>query len=305
MKLPDDVLLHIFQLLAAAVVDDPEVVETLDALAGTCSTCNRIMSTSRHWDTAAQTMGLASYHHSSAYEMLVRATAHAELTMRANLGKSCTHGCGLPCMYSIALPRSGGWLDATIRGLEQLGLAVTTRSAPLTLSSIAHEARRNHPTDPTADNDEAESSGVEDDDSYLLPAGVPFVLVMCDAADPSLRPCGINQLRTYPCAEARCMDPAAIGCIHCSKHGSKGAKRVVERVSQIALQRSDANDPPRHIVFAAPSGSLQLKESYRKAILGVKKAHEATTACHPLVGARKRRAGRNSKEVEPNDESIG
>ena len=178
--------------------------------------------------------------------MLVRATAHAELTMRANLGKSCTHGCGLPCMYSIALPRSGGWLDATIRGLEQLGLAVTTRSAPLTLRLD----RPRSPPQPSYRSYRRQRRGGRAVASKMMTA------ISCQRACHLYLSCATRRTRrcdrvastTYPCAEARCMDPAAIGCIHCGKHGSKGAKRVVERVSQIALQRSDANDPPRRIV---------------------------------------------------------
>ena len=101
--------------------------------------------------------------------------------------------------------------------MEPLGLAVTTRTATILHGHGGYDAQ------------EDES---EDDIDYVLPAsGVPFVLVMCDAASSTFRPCGTSQLRTYPCVEARCMDPAAFGCMHCGKHGGREAKRCVEKVS--------------------------------------------------------------------------
>ena len=67
------------------------------------------------------------------------------------------------------------------------------------------------------------------------------------------------------------MGPAAMGCVHCGKHGAKAAKRCVERVVQQLASYQAVGERPRRVLFAAPSGSLAVKEAYRRAILGVQK----------------------------------
>ena len=67
------------------------------------------------------------------------------------------------------------------------------------------------------------------------------------------------------------MEPAAMGCVHCGKHGAKAAKRCVERVVQQLASYQAVGERPRRVLFAAPSGSLAVKEAYRRAILGVQK----------------------------------
>ena len=247
--MPDDLLVYIIELLAEDTADAPDVVvAAFDSLAATCVASGALLSAARVWEVAAAKMGLAGHHHFSAHETLVRMTAYAELTIRTNAGGSLGNVGG---MHSFVAPRGGGWLGNLIGALEPLGLAVSTRTASL------------------LEVDDGDDSD-EDNMDFLLPAGVPFVVVQCDAADPAMRPCGTTQVRTYPCAEARCMDPAAIGCIHCGKHGGKAAKRCVERVAQ-QLSHRPVDERPRRILFAAPSGSLAVKEAYRKAILGVQK----------------------------------
>lgn len=193
-------------------------------------------------------MGLAGYHHPGAYETLVRTVARAEHTICTHIGNIQGSTTGL---HAFLVPRGGGWLGDLLSGLEPLGLALSTRTEALL----------------DASDDDSDEDAME----YLVPAGMPFVVVMCDAADSNSRPCGTTQLRTYPCAERRCMEPAAMGCVHCGKHGAKAAKRCVERVVQQLSLYQAVGERPRRVLFAAPSGSLAVKEAYRRAILGVQK----------------------------------
>ena len=215
-------------------------LRSLTALSMCSSSCVLLLEQADAWSSAAAALRLSSHHHFSAHEMLVRATAAAEAALNGHSLASASSS-----LHAVQTPRNGGWLARTIAQLEPLGLVCS-------MSTLESE-------------EEAED----------LPCNVPFLIVQCDAADSATRPsvasCG--NLLTYPCADPRCMEPAAAGCRHCGKHGGRGARQCVERLSKhLALSSTST----RKVIFASQSPAV--KEVYRKAIIQQSRGRDAPRA---------------------------
>lgn len=95
---------------------------------------------------------------------------------------------------------------------------------------------------------------------------VHFVLAVCDAADAS-RPVTdplMSHFVTYPCSLANCMEPAAFGCMHCSRHGGRGARQLIERCAHRLAAEVLPSDGPRRILFVARSSAV--RDAYKRAL---------------------------------------
>ena len=225
---------------------------SIDALALTSSSLNAALARAGAWELAAVRLGLHQRHGDMAScRTLVHAVCQAEATLRAH---SVAHLAPDPsATIHLALrPRGGGWVDGLFGALEDLGLART-----LLASEVIHAP---------------------------MPR-VPFVLVCCDAdhARPSTDQY-TDQFITYPCGRTGCFDPAAFGCLHCSKHGGHGALPLVERCAQRLASEDDLGGGPRRVLFAAPSAPV--RDAYRRALLCARKAKTQlpVDACaHPCV----------------------
>ena len=169
---------------------------------------------------------------------LVHAVCQAEATLRAHSVTHLTPGPSATAHLTLR-PRGGGWVDGLFGALEHLGLART-----LLASEVMMDAPLPH---------------------------VPFVLVCCDAdhARPSTDQ-HTGQFITYPCKRRGCFDPAAYGCLHCSKHGGHGALQLVERCAQRLASEDELGGAPRRVLFAAPSAPV--RDAYRRALLSAGKA---------------------------------
>lgn len=244
LSLPDDVLSRIVELLALQANDSPAAaVDALTALSICSNGCALLLEQTNVWTSAASALQFDHLHHFSAHEMLVRATAAAEVAIDRHSIASVSSS-----LHALQTPRTGGWLARTVGQLEPLGLVYSMS---------------------TLESEEA----TED-----LPCNVPFLIVQCDAADSETRPSVAvsGNLLTYPCADPRCMEPAAGGCRHCGKHGGRGARQCVERLARhLALPSTST----RHVIFSAQSPAV--KEAYRKAILQQSRGRDAPRARKP------------------------
>ena len=143
--------------------------------------------------------------------------------MTVPIGKSSVH--------VTLVPRS---TDGWIRELLQTGLAHAEASSSLTEPQWEMQGR-----------------------------GGYCVVVRCDASyrdEPSTE---AGHVTTWPCAQKRCLAPAARGCLHCSKHGGHGAQRLVQRTVELLNAAECA--PVRRIVFVATSTAVC--DAYRRALV--------------------------------------
>ena len=226
-RLPDDTLRHTVEHLALQAADSPTGVATaLDAIGLVNKHFRAIADSALLWRLAARALGVQD---SCCNDISIRdrvlGACHAEETLFAHGAIAHSR------MLATVLPRSGGWVSALFARLETLGLGCTWKP----------DGECNEP----------------------LPA-VPYVLVMCDAADPAVRPpvCSTDgRLLTYPCALARCDGPAAVGCNHCGKHAGATARRCVE----LCAQQLTLGGSARRVVFAAPSSGV--RDAFQRAIV--------------------------------------
>jgi len=91
----------------------------------------------------------------------------------------------------------------------------------------------------------------------------PFVVVACDAAVDAKLSLWTGR---GVCALASCFDPAAPGCLHCSKHGGRAALRVVQAIAA-AAPAATAAAAPRRVLFVAASAATA--DAYRRAAVCV------------------------------------
>ena len=229
-----------------SISDMDGALEALDALALASGACSELLARVDVWNMGLRAFNMPPCRFGA--ETLVRATCFAEARFRDHGASKM--GSATSRISTTLLPRNGGWAVRLVDALDPLGLACTTTTEEL-------------------------SNCADEDDQPLPP--VPYVVVLCDAADEAVRPTtedfgGRAMLRTYPCPHVGvhafgCMNPAAFGCVHCAKHGAAGARQAVARVAaQMALSPS----APRRVVFAARS--QEVLAAYRRAMASITKA---------------------------------
>lgn len=219
LSLPEDMQLLLVRVLAHKA--DSQSLAVIASLAASCSEFRRIVSTSGAWRLAADALWLGPREHGALPE-LCHAAAHADGTIFRQ-GQRAEEAC---CMLVALRPRSGGWMR---RLMDQLG--------PLGLCSVV------------AGNDLAST---------------PFVIVACDSREPDAFLCGVDSLGvlglTAPCGlGARCNAPAALGCLHCRRHGGQGAQAIVKAWST-RMQSGSVH----RVIFAAQSP--EVRDSFRRAV---------------------------------------
>jgi hypothetical protein len=241
LALPSDVQLAIAAHLAheagrSACCDSVAAIASLSCASRAC----RIMvSEACAWEQAGSALGLAS-----PSSWLAR-LALPELCRAACLGhRLCRSRAAEPCegMHVSLLPRGGGWARELFEALHPLGLCAVANAADLA-------------------------------ECLLDLPSVPFVIVPADARCAAARffdrTSDEGPLCTLPCAHSCCDAPAAVGCLHCRKHGGAGARQLVARCAAELQLSSGApgGGGPRRIVFAA--ASAEVREAYRKALLAL------------------------------------
>jgi hypothetical protein len=105
----------------------------------------------------------------------------------------------------------------------------------------------------------------------------PFVVVWCDAASRPATRSGISNtstMVTWPCAAKRCMNPAAVACMHCSKHGGRFASSLI----QCCVEQRAARHGVGQVIFAAPSTDVM--QSYKRALAHARRRGKASTGSH-------------------------
>ena len=237
LALPSDVQLAIAAHLAreAGGLACCTSVAAIASLSCTSRACRSLVSEAHAWEQAGSALGLASP--SSRLARL----ALPELCRAACLGhRLCRSRAAEPCegMHVSLLPRGGGWARELFEALHPLGLCAVANAADL-------------------------AEGLD------LPS-VPFVIVSCDARCAAAaffdRAADEGPLCTLPCARSCCDAPAAVGCLHCRKHGGACARQLVACcAAELQLGGgAPGGTGSRRIVFAA--ASAEVREAYRKAL---------------------------------------
>ena len=232
LSLPEDTQLLLVRVLAneAGGEAGPSSLAAMAALAASCSALRGVVSTSRAWRLAADTLGLGprDYH---ALPMLCHAAAWANRLIRSLPSPGAKEDAA--SMHVALRPRGGGWM---LQLMAQLG--------PLGLCSVV------------AGSD--------------VPS-TPFVIVACDARQPCAFLDGTDSLsvlgQTAPCGLGggpRCSAPAALGCLHCLRHGGQGAHTIAA-----AWAAHVQSGKCCRVLFAAQSP--EVRDSFRRAVCAARR----------------------------------